>query len=138
MSIAENRTVLKDSSGVPITVAERTSLLITSTLKDETGAAIALASLTTLTLTLYLRDASAETIINSVDDVDIKDTGRATVHATSGLMTLTLTPADNQIVTTADAQEWHRALIEWTYNSGAKAGRYEIDFPVRNLSKVSA
>ena len=137
MSIAENRIVLTDSAGRPITVAERTSLQITATLKDETGAAVPLSGLTTLVLTLYLRDAAAETIINSVSAVDIKNTGRATVHATSGLVTLTLTPADNQIVTTTDAQEWHRALIEWTYIAGAEAGRYEIDFPVRNLSKVS-
>ena len=137
MNIIENRTVLKDAAGIAVVVAEKTTLQITATLKDETGAAIALAALTTLTLTLYLRDLAAQTIINSVTAENIKNTGRATVHATSGLVTLTLLPADNQVVDQTLDQEWHRALIEWTYNAGAKAGKYEIDFPVRNLNKVS-
>ena len=72
-----------------------------------------------------------------MEEREIKNRGRATVHATSGLVTLTLLPADNQIVDATLDQEWHRALIEWTYNSGVKAGRYEVDFPVRNLNKVS-
>ena len=137
MAVAENRVVLVDSAGALITVTERTTLRILLTLQDETGVAIAKAALTTLTLTLYLRDLAALTIINSVDDQNILDTDRATVHATSGLVTLTLLPADNQIVDSTSAIEWHRALIEWTYDAGAKAGKYEIDFPVLNLNKVS-
>ena len=137
MAVAENRVILVDSAGALITVAERTTLRILLTLQDETGAAIPSAGLTTLTLTLYVRDATAQTIINSVDDVNILNTGRGTVHATSGLLTLTLLPADTQIVDSTSAIEWHRALIEWTYDAGAKAGKYEIDFPVLNLNKVS-
>lgn len=137
MAIAQNKAVLLDSAGADLVVSERTTLRITAPLKDETGAAIPSAGLTTLTLTLYVRDATAQTIINSVDDVNILNTGRGTVHATSGLLTLTLLPADTQIVDSTSAIEWHRALIEWTYDAGAKAGKYEIDFPVLNLNKVS-
>mgnify|MGYP001572237205 CR=1 FL=1 len=137
MSTAENRVVLKDSTGASLTVNERTTLQVTATLKDETGTVITAAALTTMTLTLYVRDVAALTIINSVDDVNILNTGRGTVHATSGLVTITLFPADNQIVDTTVEVEWHRALIEWTYNGGSKAGKYEIDFPVVNLNKVT-
>ena len=129
--------VLVDSAGVALTVHERTTLQITATIKDETGAAIPLAGLTTLTLTLYVRDTTAQAIVNSVDDVNVLNTGRGVMHATSGLLTLTLLPADTQIIDSTSAIEWHRALIEWTYDAGAKAGKHEIDFPVLNLNKVS-
>ncbi len=33
--------------------------------------------------------------------------------------------------------ERHVAFIEWTYDSGAKAGGFEIAFTVTNLAKVS-
>ena len=28
-------------------------------------------------------------------------------------------------------------LIQWTYASGARAGRYEVEFQVRNLGKMA-
>lgn len=136
-AIAENRTILKTVDGSQLIVAERTTLRLTATLLDETGAAIPSAGLNTLTLTLYNRDSLLQEIINSVTAVNILNTGRGTVHATSGLVTVTLTPADNQIVNTAQDLEWHRALIEGTYAASAKAFKSEIDFQVRNLSKVT-
>lgn len=136
-AIAENRTILKDVNGAELIVPERTTLLIKATLLDENAAAIPAAGLTTLTLTLYARDSTAKTIINSVDDVDILNAGRGTVNATSGLVLIDLLPADNQIIDDTVDLEWHRALLEGTYAGGAKAFKYEIDFQVRNLSKVS-
>lgn len=136
-AIAENRTILKDASGAQVIVAEKTTVQITATLVDETGAAIPLAGLSSLTLTLYNRDSTAQEIINSVSAVNILNNGRGTVHATSGLLTLTLLPADNAIIDTAKASEWHRALIEGTYAGGVKAMKYEVDVQVRNLNKVS-
>lgn len=118
-------------------MAEKTTLRMTATLVDETGAAIPLAGLTTLTLTLYNRDSATKDIINSVSAVNVLNTGRGTVHATSGLFTLTLDPNDNTIIDATQDLEWHRALLEGTYNGGAKAFKQEIDFPVRNLNKVS-
>lgn len=135
--IHENRVLLQDADGKQLVVAERTSLRLTATLLDEMGAAIPAAGLSTLTLTLYNRDSTLKEIINSVDDVNILNSGRGTVHATSGLLTLTLDPADNQIIDSSQDQEWHRALIEGTYGGGAKAFKSEIEFPVRNLNKVS-
>lgn len=136
-AVSENRTILKDASGAAIIVAEKSTLRIMATLVDETGAAIPSAALTALTLTLYNRDSTGKEIINSVSDVDILNTGRGVVHASSGLLTVTLDPADNAIVDTAVDLEWHRALVEGSYAAGAKAFKHEVDFKVRNLDKVS-
>lgn len=134
--ISENRTVLKDADGRQVIVAEKTTLRLTATLLDETGAAIPLAGVSTLTLTLYNRDSTTNEIINSVSAVTILNTGRGTLHATSGLLTVTLEPNDNAIIDSASDLEWHRALIEGTYAGGVKAFKQEIDWQVRNLNKV--
>lgn len=136
-AVAENRTILKDASGAAIIVAEKSTLRITATLVDETGAALPSAALASLTLTLYNRDSVNKEIINSVSAVNILNTGRGSVHVSSGLLTVTLDPADNAVIDTAIDLEWHRALIEGTYAGGAKAFKYEMDFKVRNLEKVS-
>lgn len=135
--IAENRTQLKDANGAQLIVPEKsTGPRITLTLQDETGTVVPLAAITTATLTIYARDEVSQPIINSVSQVDIKNTGRGVIHATSGLLTLTLEPNDNAIQNTANDLEWHRLLIEVGYAS-TKSLKYEIEFPVRNLYKVS-
>lgn len=137
MAIAENRTILKDANGAQVIVAEKTTLRFTATLVDETGAPIPSSGVSALTLTLYNRDSAAKEIINSVTAVKILNTGRGTLHATSGLLTVTLEPNDNAIVDSASDLEWHRALIEGTYAAGAKAFKHEVDWQVRNLNKVT-
>ena len=137
LPIAENRDILKDANGAELVIAEKTSFQFTATLVDETGTAIPLAGVSTLVLTIYNRDSAGKEILNSVENTDIKDTGRGSLHATNGLLTVTLQPADNAIVDGTVDLEWHRALIQGTYASGTKAFKYEIDFPVRNLNKVS-
>lgn len=135
--VAENRTILKDAAGKQIIIPEKSSgPVMTMTLLDELGAAVPLAGIGTATLTIYARDEASQPIINSVDHVNIKNTGRGVIHATSGLLTLTLDAADNSIQNTANDLEWHRFLIEIGYNS-TKALKYEIDAPVRNLNKVT-
>jgi hypothetical protein len=136
-AVAENRAILKTSDGAQLIVAEKTTLLITATLLDEVGDPVQAAMLSTLTLTLYNRDSVAKEIINSLSAVNILNTGRGTVHATSGLLSITLQPDDNAMVDTATDLEWHRALIQGTYAGGTKAFKYEIDVQVRNLEKVS-
>lgn len=135
-AVAENRVVLQTVDGRQLIVAEQTTLRFTATLIDETGAAIPSAGLSALTLTLYNRDSTTKEILNGVDDVNILNTGRGTVHATSGLLTIVLLPADNAIIDDTVDLEWHRALIEGTY-SGGKTFKQEIDFQVRNLAKVT-
>jgi len=117
-------------------VPEKSTWRYTGVLKDETDTVVAAAQLTTLTLTLYALDA-ALTIINSVDAVNILNVGRGTVHATNGTVTIIFEPADNAILDAALIEERHLALIQFTYAAGAKAGRHEVEFAVRNMAKVT-
>lgn len=133
---AENRILLQDVNRQNLLVAEQTTMVVTATMKDDADAPIPLAALSVLTLTIYSRDAAAHGIVNAVDHVNILNTGRGVIHATSGLLTLTLLPADNAILDDTLDQEYHRLLIEGTY-SGGKSLKFEIEFPVRNLVKVS-
>lgn len=127
--MAEPRTVLTDIVG------EKTTCRITGALVDEAGAALGSAGLTTLTLTLYALTDTLP-IINAVSAVNVLNTGRGAIDA-GGSFTLTLLPADNAIQATGSPSELHRALVQWTWSAGAKAGAHEIDFRVRNLDKVS-
>ncbi|MFN0156759.1 MAG: hypothetical protein ACKVRP_01650, partial [Bacteroidota bacterium] len=55
----------------------------------------------------------------------------------SGNFTLDLSPLDNPVMSsTIIGAEHHVLLLEWTYQSGAKAGKQELTLAVKNLSKV--
>lgn len=114
-------------------VSERTTQFYTTTLKDEAGAALPLSAFSILTLT-YSTMADG-VIINSREDQNILNTNNVTVHATSGLLTWTLQPADTIIVETATPLESHRALFEWTLTNG-HAGKHEVIILVRNVNNV--
>lgn len=120
-------------------VNELTTAEYTATITDEDGETpIPLADLSTVTLTLY--DEASGSIINSRDDTNVKNTGPVTIHATSGLLTWTMAPADNPIVgsVAVGGVEKHIALFEWTWDSGNKAGKHEVLIEVVNLGKVSS
>lgn len=134
--IHDNRTILTDLDGRQLVIPEQSSgPVITATLLDETGAAVPLSAISAATLTLYARDEAGQPLINSVDHVSIKNAGRGTIHATSGLLTIALDAADNSLHNSANDQEWHRLLIEVTYNT-TRQMKYEIDVAVRNLYRV--
>ncbi|MFA5715792.1 MAG: hypothetical protein WC998_08625 [Candidatus Paceibacterota bacterium] len=118
-------------------VREGVTAIYTATVQDEHANALEPADLTTLTLTLY--DKTTGTIINSRDGQSILNTNNVTI-ASGGLLTWTMQPADNAIVTTASfasgQYEKHIALFEWTWNSGAKAGKYEVQIDVEQMTKV--
>jgi hypothetical protein len=117
-------------------VPEGTTSLISGSLVDETGAALGSAQLATFVMTLYALNSTLA-VINSRTGVNILNAGPGTISA-GGAWTITLTPADNDIVSTpAPTDETHRMLLEWTYGGGTKAGKHEIDFRVRNLDKVT-
>lgn len=128
--MAHPRTVLTD------VIAEGATCLISGSLVDETGVALGSAQLQAFTLTLYALLPGLPSI-NSRTAVNILNSGPGTVDA-GGLWTITLTPADNDIVSTPEpADETHRLLLEWTYGAGAKAGKHEIEIRVRSLDKVA-
>ena len=115
---------------------EGSTSLISGTLVDETGAALGSSQLTAFTMTLYAV-IDGLPIINSRSAVNILNAGPGTISA-GGAWTITLAPEDNDIVSTsAPADETHRLLLEWTYSAGAKKGKCEIEFRVRNLDKVA-
>lgn len=135
--IKENRSILTDADGKQLIIPEQSSgPVMTMTLLDETGAAVPLAAINEATLTIYARDEAGQPLVNAVDHVDIKNVGRGTIHATSGLLTVTPVSLDNSIQNSTKDLEWHRFLIEVTYNTTKKL-KYEIEAPVRNLTKVS-
>ena len=114
-------------------VGERTTRVITATLESRTGTAITLAEVSTLTLT-YTNVAN-DTILNSRDGQNVLNANNVTLHATSGLLTWTMQPADNAIVNDALTIERHRALFEWVLTNGEE-GNTVIDINVRNLGRV--
>lgn len=116
-----------DSSLGPF--AERTTRKITTTVTDETGVAIPGGSLTAMTVTLYNEADLA--IINGRDHANIV----AQVDG-SGVLGWVMDPADMAIVDDSLMLEAHRALFEWTWQGGAKAGRYEVQILVSNMAKV--
>ena len=118
-------------------VNEGTTFVYKATIVDENGAAIILTDITTLTLTLY--DLDAGSIINTRNAQNVLNLNGVTVHATSGLLTWTATPTDNAIVTASTPTgnyETHVALFQWTWNSGAKAGKHEMQVAVKQLLKT--
>lgn len=114
-------------------VAERSTVEFTLQL-DDTNNPVDTSQLFTVTLSLY--EASTKQTINGRNGVDIKNANGGSFNAT-GLLTLTLSDADNVIVLPARASESHVALISWTWASGAKTGRKELHFTVPNQPKVS-
>jgi len=118
-------------------VDEGTSAKYTAGITDESEEYIALSDLTAITLTLY--DYATGTIINSREDQDVKNTNDVVISIT-GLLTWTMKPADNIIVTAAmhkNAYEKHVALFEYTWDSGTNAGKHELEFEVRQINKVT-
>lgn len=115
-------------------IAEGTTAQITATIEDESGTAIPAASLTTMILTLYLKDTPATTI-NSRSDQNVLNANNVVIDS-SGNLTWTMQPADNAISDTNKTVEHHIALFEWTWSSGTKAGKYEIEIRVTNLTNV--
>lgn len=123
----------KNLSIITDLVPEKSTSRVTGVIKDEADTAVPSADITTLTLTLF--KVSNSLILNSRDDVDIKNVNGGTVDS-SGNLVMTFTPADNAI-TNGRSKEVHRAMFKWTYNAGAKTGFHEVEFTVGNLLKVT-
>lgn len=108
---------------------EANTIVVHATFMDNTGAAIPGFALETATLTLY-SELDPYPIINSRDHVDILGS-----VDDDGELALTLTALDMAIIHGLPS-EYHRALIEWTWNSGAGSGSYEVRIVVANLNLV--
>ncbi len=120
-------------------IAEGTTPTIELTLRDVgVGGAVGLpvpaADMDSIRLTHYVRGTGS--IINSRDAQDVLNAGIGTYHATSGLLTLALAAADTVLESATALREVHVALIEYTYNGGAGAGKHEVVYTVANLAQV--
>ena len=109
---------------------ERDTPVLRATVMDNANPAVAIpgASLDTMTLTLY--NEKTGLVINSRDHVNIK----ANVDG-AGALAFTLLAAEMAIIDTTKAEEYHRALIEWTWNT-TQRGSWEIRIIVQNVNKV--
>jgi hypothetical protein len=117
-------------------IAEKTTQVLTCTIKDETDVVIPLDQIVTLTLTLYNQESRS--IINLRENQNVLNLNNVTYHVTSGLLTWLLQPADTAIENIAKSIEVRVALFQWTFSGGgAKHGKHEIVFKIRNLEKVS-
>lgn len=119
-------------------VNEKTTPTYRATIKDDQDPpqAIPLATLLTLTLTLYVVNADGTTtILNSRSQQNVLNANNVTVDAT-GHLAYTLQIADTTIANAALPFERHIALFEWTWPT-SKAGKHEVIFSVRNLTRVS-
>ena len=115
-------------------VAELTTARYTGQLVDETGANLPSSSIVSLKLTIFNNENAA--IINTVTEKSILNADRGTVSGT-GLVTITLVPADNIIIDVTKQLETHVLFIQWTYGAqGVKAGNHEVEFQVFNREKL--
>ncbi len=123
-----------------VRVNEQSSRTVSFLLKDNTNTVVPLSSLMTLTLTLYdlmtyVPGASPVVgILNSRDAQDVKNANNVTVHATSGLVTWSMQPDDNIIVTARRQVERHRA--EFRFVVGSAELDYQMEIEVLNLRKA--
>ena len=116
-------------------VRERSTALYGAVIQDETGEVIPASTLTTLTLTLY--DLATAAVINSRSSQNVLNANNVTVSS-GGVLVWTMQAADNNIIgrTPIDSYENHRALFEWTWSSGARAGSHEVIIEVLNIGKA--
>lgn len=114
-----------------VAISEGEDAWVKLTLKDEAGTTLAVAAVTALYWTLY--DVETGGIINSRENV--------LVAVDANPYHLHLTPADNVIVTSANAKELHRLELKIGYNSDRGTGLISrpdpIDLVVENLEKVT-
>lgn len=97
--------------------------------RDGTGLPLA----TLLTLTLTIADTLTGEIINSVDGVDILNTGRGLI-LDGGSFVITLEAADTSMDNVPGASQVQRSLIiEWT-TSDPDAGRHQVNLILVRLA----
>lgn len=117
-------------------VRESTVAKYTAVLQDENGLVVSVDELDTLTLTLY--NLADGTIINSRAEQTVLNTHNVTLDG-SGNLAWEVQPSDNIIVGThlrAGELEPHMALFQWTWDSGQKQGRYEVQIDVQQVSEI--
>lgn len=130
-----NVTQLTDSDGNPLVARERSTGTLRFALTDEDGAPISDTLLTSLTLTLY--DRLSGTTLNDRNHQDVLNLNDVILDG-SGHAAWSVQSADHVLVSQKPmALERHRAVFEYTWNSGAQRDWHAFEFLVQGELKVS-
>ena len=110
---------------------ERSSGRYTATLTDETGTAVsALAS-----LVVWLRDVATGTTINSRSNQSLLNANGGTFAA--GAFVWQMDPADHAFVGVGKTVEIHEAVFLATWDGGAKARSWSVQWKVKNMAPIT-
>jgi hypothetical protein len=96
------------------------------TLTDESAAALTLAQISSVTLNVFDLEVSPPTLVAGSWPRDIKNINGGAV-AQNGVLTLTMAREDNFLIDPLKSYETRRWVIEWTYASGSKTQRLNVD-----------
>lgn len=125
------RTQLMGTTTSPVSIAAGATAIYKAQFQDETGAAIPVSQIATLTLSIV--DSYSGAIVNSCSQVSILNADRGTVDG-SGNLVVTLKTADTALLVPTDKREYRSLVFDWTYASGAKTGRHQVDLLIEALS----
>lgn len=114
-------------------VNEQSTALYKAVLIDERGVAVGVSRVQTLTLTLC--NTVDEAIINNRDGQNVLNQNNVSLDV-DGNLAFELQPADTAMQDASVKSEIHRAIFRVTYD-GEKSMNSDVDFKIRNLTKVS-
>lgn len=125
------------------TVNEEAESWYKTTLKDQDDTIMVPANIASLTLTIY--EKVGEAIVNTRNQDDMYNAGAfdqgVTLHASSGLLTLRLTPDDNSVINAtenAGRPEIHVIVLEGTTSgSPTYAFKHVYEYAITNLVKTT-
>lgn len=109
------------------------NVILTALIADMNGNAIGSALMTTMTLSIY--DTKTDSIVNSVQDVNILNTGRGQLDSVGNLQ-VTLTTADTAMLVSTDTFEIRSLVVKWTHNGGAFNNVQQINFALVALAGI--
>ena len=120
-------------------IDEGTTASLTCTLANSAGTAVALSAIDSITMTVI--EEKGGTTVNSRSAQDVKNANNGTYHATSGLFTFDLQPADVAIENATDnpigSIERHLITVTFVWDSSAESISKQFLLQIRNLRSVS-
>ena len=116
-------TVVKDE------IPERSTARLEFDFLDHAGVALGVNPDTAL---LTIRDKATGKIINDRDQTNVLPS------VTLGKMTFDLLGADTILVNSGKSREVHVALLEWTWNSGQRSGKAQIEMVIVDMVHVTS
>ncbi|MDO8357284.1 MAG: hypothetical protein Q7U76_12915 [Nitrospirota bacterium] len=102
------------------------------TLRDSAGIVVPASLIDSATLTVQVVHTGA--IVNARSAQNVKNANNVTISE-EGRITWSMQPLDAAIADDTKLIEVHRALFRFVWN-GTREKPYEVDFEIRNLSKM--